>query len=158
MDIALYQPDIPQNTGAILRLAACMDVTVHIIAPSGFDVSERAIRRAGLDYIAHARIERHRSFGTFSKWRMDQKRRIILLTTRAETPYTALTYQRGDILLLGRESAGVPDDVHTSADARVLVPMAPGRRSLNIVTAAAMVLGEGLRQTGGFPSASGGRR
>ena len=154
MDIALYQPDIPQNTGAILRLGACLDVAVHIIAPSGFDVSDRALRRAGLDYIAHARIQRHTSFEAFNAWRKDKARRIILLTTRAETPYTALTYKAGDILLLGRESAGVPDDVHNSADARVRVPMAPGRRSLNIVTAAAMVLGEGLRQTGGFAAPS----
>lgn len=154
MDIALYQPDIPQNTGAILRLGACLDVAVHIIAPSGFDVSDRALRRAGLDYIAHARIQRHTSFDAFNAWRKDKGRRIILLTTRAETPYTALTYKAGDILLLGRESAGVPDDVHNSADARVRVPMAPGRRALNIVTAAAMVLGEGLRQTGGFAAPS----
>lgn len=152
MDIALYQPDIPQNTGAILRLAACLDVAVHIIAPSGFDASDRALRRAGLDYIEHARIRRHASFDAFLDWRASEGSRLMLLTTRAETPYTALTYQRGDILLLGRESAGVPDEVHEAADGRVLVPMAEGRRSLNLVTAAAMVLGEGLRQTGGFPA------
>ena len=156
MDIALYQPDIPQNTGAILRLAACMDIAVHIIAPSGFDVSDRALRRAGLDYIEHVQIERHGSFEKFTQWRADKERRLIVLTTRGDTPYTALTYQHGDILLLGRESAGVPDEVHGVADARVRVPMAHGRRSLNIVTAAAMVLGEGLRQTGGFPSPSMG--
>ncbi len=152
MDIALYQSDIPQNTGAILRLAACLNVGVHIIEPSGFDLSDRALRRAGLDYIDHARIRRHGSFETFNTWRGEKDSRLILLTTRAETPYTALAYQRGDILLLGRESAGVAEDVHEAADARVLVPMAQGRRSLNIVTAAAMVLGEGLRQTDGFPA------
>ncbi len=151
MDIALYQPDIPQNTGAILRLAACVNIDVHIVAPSGFDLSERALRRAGLDYIEHARIRRHDSFETFNSWRIDEKCRLILLTTRAETPYSALSYLPGDILLLGRESAGVPEDVHEAADASVRIPMARGRRSLNIVTAAAMVLGEGLRQTDGFP-------
>ena len=151
MDIALYQPDIPQNTGAILRLAACMNIGVHIVAPCGFDMSERALRRAGLDYIEHARIHRHGSFEAFGRWRIEQKCRLVLLTTQAEMPYTALTYQRSDILLLGRESAGVGEEVHEAADERVLIPMAPGRRSLNIVTAAAMVLGEGLRQTDGFP-------
>jgi len=151
MDIALYQPDIPQNTGAILRLAACMNIGVHVIAPSGFDMTERALRRAGLDYIDHARIRRHSSFEAFNAWREEEQNRLIVLTTQAETPYSALTYQRTDILLLGRESGGAGDDVHAAADARVLVPMARGRRSLNIVTAAAMVLGEGLRQTDGFP-------
>ena len=151
MDIALYQPDIPQNTGAILRLAACLNAGVHVIAPSGFDMSERALRRAGLDYIEHARIRRHGSFETFNAWREEEQSRLILLTTRAETPYTALTYRRSDILLLGRESTGVPKNVHDAADACVLIPMAQGRRSLNIVTAAAMALGEGLRQTDGFP-------
>ena len=151
MDIALYQPDIPQNTGAILRLAACLDVDVHIIAPSGFDASDRALRRAGLDYIEHTRITRHASFEVFESWRADKGQRLMLLTTQGETPYTSLSYKADDILLLGRESAGVPEEVHGAADARILVPMAEGRRSLNLVTAAAMVLGEGLRQTGGFP-------
>ena len=150
MHLALYQPDIPQNTGAILRLAACLDCDVHIIEPSGFDVSDRALRRAGLDYIEHARITRHTSFMAFENWRKGTGQRLLLLTTQAETSYTSLDYEAGDILLLGRESAGVPDEVHGAADARIVVPMAEGRRSLNLVTAAAMVLGEGLRQTGGF--------
>lgn len=150
MHIALYQPDIPQNTGAILRLAACLDTGVHIIEPAGFDASDRALRRAGLDYIEHTRITRHASFEAFEHWRKTTGRRLILLTTQAETPYTSLCYKAGDILLLGRESAGVPDEIQKIADARIRVPMAEGRRSLNLVTAAAMVLGEGLRQTDGF--------
>ena len=150
MHIALYQPDIPQNTGAILRLAACLDAGVHIIEPSGFDASDRALRRAGLDYIEHTRITRHASFEAFEIWRKRTGQRLILLTTQAETPYTSLSYKAGDILLLGRESAGVPDEIQKIADARIRVPMAEGRRSLNLVTAAAMVLGEALRQTDGF--------
>ena len=150
MHLALYQPDIPQNTGAILRLAACLDVDVHIIEPSGFDVSDRALRRAGLDYIEHTRITRHASFEAFESWREGSGQRLVLLTTQAKTVYTALGFQSDDILLLGRESAGVPEEVQGIADARIVVPMAEGRRSLNLVTAAAMVLGEGLRQTGGF--------
>jgi tRNA (cytidine/uridine-2'-O-)-methyltransferase len=150
MHLALYQPDIPQNTGAILRLAACLDVDVHIIEPSGFDVSDRALRRAGLDYIEHTRITRHASFEAFENWRKGTGQRLILLTTKAKIPYTDLSFLVDDILLLGRESAGVPEEVQKIADARVLVPMVEGRRSLNLVTAAAMVLGEGLRQTDGF--------
>lgn len=150
MHLALYQPDIPQNTGAILRLGACLDVGVHIIEPSGFDISDRALRRAGLDYIEHARLTRHASFAAFESWRADRGQRLILLTTKAEAAYAGFAYQADDILLLGRESAGVPEDVHLIADARLIVPMAEQRRSLNLVSAAAMVLGEGLRQTGGF--------
>ncbi len=150
MNLALYQPDIAQNTGAILRLCACLDVPVHIIEPAGFDIGDRALRRAGLDYIEHACIKRHISFELFEDWRVEHKHRLVLLSTRAEVPHTILSYRCDDILLLGRESAGVPDDVHALADERVRVPMADGRRSLNIVTAAAIVLGEGLRQTGGF--------
>jgi len=150
MQIALYQPDIPQNTGAILRLAACLDADVHIIEPAGFDASDRALRRAGLDYIEHTRITRHVSFEAFERWRKQTGQRLVLLTTHAKTPYTDLAFVADDILLLGRESAGVPQEVQDIADARIVVPMAKGRRSLNLVTAAAMVLGEGLRQTDGF--------
>lgn len=150
MQIALYQPDIPQNTGAILRLAACLDAGVHIIEPAGFDASDRALRRAGLDYIEHTRITRHASFEAFEHWRKQTGQRLVLLTTHAKTPYTDLAFEADDILLLGRESAGVPQQVQDIADARIVVPMAKGRRSLNLVTAAAMVLGEALRQTDGF--------
>lgn len=155
MQLALYQPDIPQNTGTILRLAACMDVPVHIIEPAGFDASDRALRRAGLDYLDLADVRRHRSFGDFDHWRAHEKRRLVLLTTQAEMPYTAWDYAASDILLMGRESSGVPDAVHAIADARLVLPMQAGLRSLNIAVAAAMALGEGLRQTGGFPAPGG---
>lgn len=151
MQLALYQPDIPQNAGTIFRLAACMAVPVHVIEPAGFDASDRALRRAGLDYLDHAEIRRHGSFDAFEVWRKEACHRLVLLTTRAETPYTAFEFTPGDILLLGRESAGVPDDVHDRADARLAVPLAAGLRSLNVAAAAAMVLGEALRQTDGFP-------
>jgi tRNA (cytidine/uridine-2'-O-)-methyltransferase len=152
--IALYQPDIPQNTGAILRLSACLGVAVHIIGPAGFDVSDRALRRAALDYMQHTEIIRHSGWTAFESWRRTEDRRLILMTTTATLPYTEFSFDPRDILLLGRESAGVPDNVHAAADQSLLVPMAKGLRSLNVSTTAAMVLGEALRQTGGFPSAA----
>lgn len=155
MQLALYQPDIPQNTGTILRLAACMAVPVHIIEPAGFDASDRALRRAGLDYLDHAEIHRHRSFDDFNDWRRRAGHRLVLLTTQAETPYAAWEFAASDILLLGRESSGVPDAVHASADARLVIPLQAGLRSLNLAVSAAMALGEGLRQTGGFPEPGG---
>lgn len=152
MNLALYQPDIPQNAGTLFRLGACLKVPVHIIEPAGFDASDRALRRAGLDYLDHARIERHASFEAFERWRAGSGHRLILLTTKAEMPYMEHDYLEGDILLLGRESAGAPDEVHEAADVTVRIPLAPGMRSLNVATAAAMVLGEALRQTGNFPA------
>ena len=150
--LALYQPDIPQNAAAILRLAACLDVTVHVIEPAGFDFSDRAVRRTGMDYLDRATIVRHLDWADFASEAKKNASRIVLLTTQGATAYTGFTFAPGDILLLGRESAGVPDAEHQAADARLIVPMAPGLRSLNVVTAAAMVLGEALRQTDGFPS------
>ena len=152
MRLALYQPDIPQNAGTILRLAACLGVGVDVIAPTGFDMTDRALRRAGLDYLAHVQIARHASFEDFEASRRERGSRLVLLTTRASDSYAAFRFEAGDTLLLGRESAGVPDAVHETADARVRIPMRPGLRSLNIAVAAAMVLGEALRQTGGFSS------
>jgi tRNA (cytidine/uridine-2'-O-)-methyltransferase len=149
MRLALYQPDIAQNTGTILRLAACLGVGVDVIAPTGFDMSDRALRRAGLDYLAHVEIVRRAGFAEFEEARGRSGSRLILVTTRADTPYTCFAFQPGDILLLGRESAGVPDTVHGAADARLRIPMRPGLRSLNVAVAAAMVLGEALRQTEG---------
>ena len=148
MQIALYQPDIPQNTGTLLRLGACMNVCVHIIEPTGFNWSEPRLRRAGLDYTESVDVRRHVSFDAFLHERGGG--RLLLLTTRGECVYTAFEYRSDDILLLGRESAGVPETVHHLADARLTVPMAPEMRSLNVAIAAAMVLGEALRQTGGF--------
>jgi tRNA (cytidine/uridine-2'-O-)-methyltransferase len=152
MRLALYQPDIAQNTGTILRLAACLGVGVDVIAPAGFDMSDRALRRAGLDYLAHVEVARHASFADFEAARRRSGSRLLLLTTRAATAYTAFAFQPADTLLLGRESAGVPDAVHAAADARLRIPMRPGLRSLNVAVAAAMVLGEALRQVGQDPA------
>ena len=144
--LVLYQPDIPQNAGTILRMAACLNVTAHIIEPTGFDLSDRALRRAGLDYLQHVDIQRHISFAAFEDWRAAEGGRLLLLTTHATHAYTAIDYAPSDILMLGRESAGVPEDVHDRADHRLAIPMQKGLRSLNVALAAAMVIGEALRQ------------
>lgn len=157
--IALFQPDIPQNAGTILRLCACMGVAADIIEPAGFPVSDRAFRRAGMDYLDRVEIRRHVSWTTFEADRRMAGRRLVLATTHATQPYTDFLFGADDVLLFGRESAGVPPAVHDAADERVLVPLMPGLRSLNIAVAAAMILGEALRQTGGFPAVAGpGRR
>lgn len=150
MRLALYQPDIPQNTGTMLRMAACLGVAVDVIEPAGFDMSDRALRRAGLDYLDHVGIVRHASFAAFEAVRLARKARLVLLTTHADTPYAAFAFRQDDILMVGRESAGVPEAVHEAADARLTIPMAHGLRSLNVAVAAAMVLGEALRQTKSF--------
>lgn len=151
MRLALYQPDIPQNTGTILRLAACLGVPVEVIGPTGFDMTDKALRRAGLDYLAHVEINRHLSFAAFQDWRRSSgSPRLVLATTRAEVTHTRFAFEAGDILMLGRESAGVPASVHAAAEARVRIPIRPGLRSLNIAVAAGLLLGEALRQTGGF--------
>lgn len=154
MRLALYQPDIPQNTGTLLRTAACLAVAVDVIGPAGFDLGDRALRRAGLDYLDHAALTRHESFAAFQSWRTAAvpRPRLVLLTTRARTVHTEFPFVQNDILLLGRESAGVPDDVRRASDAAVRIPLVPGLRSLNIAIAAAIVLGEALRQTNGFPA------
>jgi tRNA (cytidine/uridine-2'-O-)-methyltransferase len=158
MQIALYEPDIPQNTGTILRLAACLGLAAHIIEPAGFPVSDRAFRRAGLDYLEQVSIERHASFAAFEAWREAAGVRLVLLTTAAATSYLEHAFQSDDILLLGRESAGVPEAVHRAAQARLCIPMRRGLRSLNVAVAAAMAVGEALRQTGGFPSVTAAAR
>jgi tRNA (cytidine/uridine-2'-O-)-methyltransferase len=152
MRLALYQPDIPQNTGTILRLAACLGVPVDVIGPTGFDMTDRSLRRAGLDYLDHVEITRHETFEAFTSARAG---RLILLSSHASFPHHEFAFRAGDVLMLGRESAGVPEAVHAAADARVRIPMQPGLRSLNIAVAAALVLGEALRQTGGFPASAG---
>jgi tRNA (cytidine/uridine-2'-O-)-methyltransferase len=148
MQIALYQPDIPQNTGTILRLCACLGVAAHIIEPAGFPVSDRHFRRAGMDYLDQVAIMRHDSWSKFEQWRNDGGYRLVLLTTKGTSSYLDYRFGLDDILLLGRESAGVPDGVAAAADARLVIPIRPGLRSLNIAMAAAMALGEALRQTG----------
>jgi tRNA (cytidine/uridine-2'-O-)-methyltransferase len=147
MQIALFQPDIPQNTGTILRLCACLDVAAHIIEPAGFPVSDRHFRRAGMDYLDQVAITRHDSWSKFEEWRHDKGYRLVLFTTKAAGSYLDYHYDQADILLFGRESAGVPDEVAKVADGRLVIPIKPGLRSLNVAMAAAMALGEALRQT-----------
>jgi tRNA (cytidine/uridine-2'-O-)-methyltransferase len=145
--IALYQPDIAGNTGTILRLAACLGLGVDIIEPAGFDISDRNLRRAGMDYIASVDLVRHVNWDQFEKWRAGTKRRLILASTKAAERYTNMAFRSDDILLFGRESAGVPDHVHDRADSRALIPMIEGQRSINIAMSVAMITGEALRQT-----------
>jgi len=150
MQLALYQPDIPQNTGTILRLCACLGIAAHIIEPAGFPATDRAFRRAGMDYLDAVNVSRHASFAAFEAWRRARGLRLLLLTTSATISYVEFSYSESDILLFGRESAGVPDEVHAAADARLRIPMRGGMRSLNVAMAVAMVAGEALRQLGGF--------
>lgn len=146
--IALYQPDIAGNTGTILRMAACFGLAVDLIEPAGFDLSDRALKRAGMDYLEMAALTRRLDFETFDAWRRSEKHRLILFSTRAALPYTGFEFHSNDILLFGRESAGVPDTVHDLADARLTIPMKGGGRSLNVALSAAMAVGEALRQLG----------
>jgi len=149
VQLALYQPDIPPNVGTILRMAACLNVAVNIIEPCGFPFGEKSFRRAGMDYLDQSKVIRHKSWDIF----LDTigAARLILLTTKAPEIYTDISYQPDDIILLGRESAGVPDEVHARADKRVVIPMMADTRSLNVALSASMVLGEALRQTKLFP-------
>ena len=149
MHLALYEPDIPQNTGTILRLCACLGIAAHIIEPAGFPVTDRAFRRAGMDYLDAVELTRHASFTAFEEWRREQGLRLALLTTAAQRSYLDFTYTESDVLLFGRESAGVPQAVHEAADARLRIPLQGGMRSLNVAMAAAMVTGEALRQVSG---------
>lgn len=151
IDLALYQPDIAQNSGTLIRLAACLGVRLHIIGPAGFDISDRNLRRAGMDYIECASVVRHDGWTAFSAWIAGEGRRLVLATTKASTAFTDHDFVCDDVILMGRESAGVPDAVHARADAQVVIPMRPGLRSINLAVAAGMVLAEALRQTGGFP-------
>lgn len=151
MQVALYQPDIPQNTGTILRLCACLGAPAHLIGPAGFPASDRHFRRAGMDYLDQVEITRHASWNAFEEWRRRAGLRLVLFTTAAGVSYLDHVYRPDDVLLFGRESAGVPDEVREAADARLVIPMRPGMRSLNIAMSVAMALGESLRQTGGFP-------
>jgi tRNA (cytidine/uridine-2'-O-)-methyltransferase len=150
MRIALYQPDIPQNTGTVLRLCACLGIEAHIIEPAGFPTSDRAFRRAGMDYLDAVAIVRHPSWRDFEAWRRAHAYRLVLFTTAATLTYLDYTFATDDILLFGRESAGVPQEIHAAADARLVIPLRPGLRSLNIAMAAAMAAGEALRQIGGM--------
>ena len=157
MRIALYEPDIPQNAGTILRLAACLGIEAHVIEPAGFPTSDRAFRRAGMDYLDRVAIVRHTGWDAFEAWRRRAGGRLVLFTTRATASYLDHVFGHDDVLLFGRESAGVPEHVHTAADARLLIPMRPGLRSLNVAMACAMAVGEAMRQTGGFAGPNGRR-
>ncbi len=150
MRIALYEPDIPQNAGTILRLCACLGLEAHIIEPAGFPVTDRAFRRAGMDYLDLVQLTRHASFADFDAWRRAEGLRLVLFTTAAETGYLEHAYGADEVLLFGRESAGVPEAVHRAADTRLRIPLREGLRSLNVAMAVAMVAGEALRQTGGL--------
>lgn len=152
MRLALFEPDIPQNTGTLLRLAACLGVGLDIIEPCGFLFDDRRLGRAAMDYLAKADYRRHASWTAFQSAQAAAGGRLVLLTTRARTPYTAFAFRPDDVLLLGRESSGVPPAVQAAAAARVVIPLRPGLRSLNVALAGAMVLGEALRQTGLFPA------
>jgi tRNA (cytidine/uridine-2'-O-)-methyltransferase len=160
MRLVLYEPDIPQNAGTMMRLAACLGVPVELIEPCGFVFSDRHLRRAGMDYLKHVELTRHDTFASFEAWRRQCSvaARLVLLTTKGETQYQDFAYRADDLIMVGRESAGVPDAVRALADARVRIALAPGLRSLNVAVAAAMVLGEALRQTGLFPRGSDERR
>jgi tRNA (cytidine/uridine-2'-O-)-methyltransferase len=149
MRIALYEPDIPQNTGTILRLCACLGIEVHLIEPAGFDASDRAFRRAGLDYLDHVQLMRHTAWAAFDAWRRAEQLRLVLFTTKAATPYLNHRFLTDEVLMFGRESSGVPERVHTAAETRLLIPMRPGLRSLNVALAAAMAAGEAMRQLSG---------
>jgi len=156
MRLALYQPDIAQNTGTILRLCACLGIPIDVIGPTGFDMSDRALKRAALDYLDHVDLTRHASFSEFMDRRASstvasERGRLILLTAHAQTPHFGFAFEPNDILMLGRESAGCPESVHAQVDARITIPMRPGLRSLNVAVTAAIALGEALRQIDGFP-------
>jgi tRNA (cytidine/uridine-2'-O-)-methyltransferase len=150
MRLALFQPDIPQNAGALIRLGACLGVPVDIVEPCGFVLSDRRMRRAGMDYLDSAELTRHESWTAFLALR-GAASRLVLLTTSGTLPYHRFAFARDDTIVLGRESAGVPPEVHAASAARLIIPMRPGLRSLNVALAAAMVLGEALRQTNLFP-------
>jgi tRNA (cytidine/uridine-2'-O-)-methyltransferase len=151
MRIVLFEPDIPQNTGTILRLCACLGVEAHLIEPAGFPISDRAFRRAGMDYLDQVAIVRHTSWSAFETFREQAGYRLLVFTTRATVSYLDHRFTADDLLLFGRESAGVPEAVHARADARLAIPMRPGLRSINVAVASAIALGEALRQTHGFP-------
>ena len=152
-DLVLFQPDIPGNTGSLIRLAACTATTLHIIEPAGFRLDDVALKRAGMDYLELASLARHIDWDAFESWRRNTGRRLVLLSTKADGKLWDFDFADDDLILLGRESAGVPDHVHEAADHRLVIPMAAGARSLNVSLTGAMALGEAIRQVGKSPPA-----
>lgn len=148
--LAMFQPDQAGNVGAAARLAACLGIELHLIEPLGFPFDDRRVRRAGMDYLDHSAIRRHVDWGTFEGWAASSGRRLVLLTTRAVARYDRFGFVPGDIVLVGRESGGVPDEVHARADARIGIPMRPGARSLNVAMAAGIVTAHAAGVTGWF--------
>lgn len=149
MRLVLFQPDIAQNTGTMMRLCACVDLPIDIIEPCGFIFNDKAMRRAGMDYLDMVDYRRHNSWADFLKYRAEhplEYGRIVLMTTKASQPYVDFEFKENDIILMGRESAGVPEEVHQIADARVVIPMNEKARSINVAVSATMVIGEALRQ------------
>ncbi len=151
MRLALFQPDIPQNAGALMRLCACLGVDVDLVEPCGFLLDDRRLRRAGMDYLDAVGLARHSSWQAYRQARTAEGGRLLLLTTRGDIAYAAFAYRPDDTIMVGRESGGAPPEIHKAADARLVIPMRPGMRCLNVALAASMVLGEALRQTGGLP-------
>jgi tRNA (cytidine/uridine-2'-O-)-methyltransferase len=152
VELALYQPDIPQNTGALMRLSACLGFTLHIVHPAGFSISNRHLRRSAMDYAEAATLREHDSYSHFDAWRRDHGRRLVLLTTGATESAYKFAFSANDVLLAGRETGGVPENVAKAADAAIRIPMRPGLRSLNVALASAMLMGEAMRQTDALPS------
>lgn len=146
ISIALYQPDIAGNTGAVMRTTACLDLRIEIIEPTGFELSDRSLKRAGMDYLSLANLTKHVDFDTFERWRKDTGRRLVLLTTKADSVVWDFEFRDGDVVMFGRETAGVPEEVHAAADWRLTIPMQPGARSMNLSASVALVAGEAVRQ------------
>jgi tRNA (cytidine/uridine-2'-O-)-methyltransferase len=155
MRLALFEPDIPQNTGTLMRLCACLAVPMDIVEPCGFILSDKNLKRAGMDYIDHLHLTRHLNWDAFKT--AHAGKRLVLMSTKLSTSYLGFEFRTGDVLIAGRESAGVPDYVRESCDAAVHIPMAAQLRSLNVALASGIVLGEALRQTKGFPHERAGR-
>jgi tRNA (cytidine/uridine-2'-O-)-methyltransferase len=150
--LALFQPDIPQNTGTMLRMAACLGVGADIVEPAGFPVSDRHFRRSGMDYLDGVDLQRHVNFAAFEVARREAGARLVILSTRGKQTHLDFQFQNGDILMVGRESAGLPDEVHAVANAVLRIPMLPTMRSLNVAVSAALAVGEALRQINAFPT------
>jgi len=147
VSLALYQPDIPQNAGTMMRLGACLDLRVHLIHPTGFLFTQKSFRRAGMDYLDQVDLVEHKSFEAFNDWRLEENKRLVLLTTKSSAPHTQAKFQPDDILMVGRESAGVPNEIDEISDIRLRIPMRQDTRSINVAIAASLVLSEALRQT-----------